>query len=164
MCGRISGVFEQPGHSLPRAPINLRARLTQWLQGIVVCSADPHFRFETRWNRANDPGVLVGECSRNHIWVPPFSHCTHPARAVFSGDVRFCIGCSHEQQQTQLPQASRFQCQDRASSVSIRRGPKSRDHLYQAAATGPTLGDHHASSPPPDRRKGGAAASARADS
>ncbi|MFT5870179.1 MAG: hypothetical protein ACI8TF_002299, partial [Paracoccaceae bacterium] len=40
---------------------------------------------------------------------------TPPARAVFSGDVRFCIVCSHEQQHPP-PQASRFQRQNWASS------------------------------------------------
>ncbi|WP_108816888.1 thermonuclease family protein [Loktanella sp. Alg231-35] len=39
----------------------------------------------------------------------PVADSTPPARAVFSGDVRFCRGCGHEQHQTHAPQASRFQ-------------------------------------------------------
>ncbi|MDU9006957.1 hypothetical protein, partial [Sedimentitalea todarodis] len=42
-------------------------------------------------------------------------HRTPPARAVFWCDVRFCSGCSHEQQQTHPSQASRFQRQNWAS-------------------------------------------------
>jgi hypothetical protein len=54
-------------------------------------------------------GVVVGACGLSVFFARPPVLCTPPARAVFSGDVRFCIGCSHEQQQTHLPQASRFQ-------------------------------------------------------